>query len=133
MIELAAEEVVKQIIIKIHNKLVKRGQGKGGAERGFYWILLSFEGEAVAVEGNKWRHWKEGQTLRCGAHQGQSGWSKTTGAKDFYQIPFINHYETSKLDTWLWLTEVDLAKARLWLNKVDLTKAMVEQSRFDQS
>ncbi|CAH7678492.1 hypothetical protein BY996DRAFT_6603101 [Phakopsora pachyrhizi] len=27
-------------------------------------------------------HWKEGQKLGEGAHQGQSGWSKTTGAMD---------------------------------------------------
>ncbi|CAH7690326.1 hypothetical protein PPACK8108_LOCUS25644 [Phakopsora pachyrhizi] len=52
------------------------------ADRGFCWILLGFEEEGVAVEGNGWRHWKEGQKLGGGAHQGQSGWSKTTGATD---------------------------------------------------
>ncbi|CAH7673116.1 hypothetical protein PPACK8108_LOCUS7978 [Phakopsora pachyrhizi] len=53
----------------------KRGQGKGGVE--------SAPGEeGVAVEGNEWCHWKEGQKLGGGAHQGQSGWSKTTGAMD---------------------------------------------------
>ncbi|CAH7686824.1 hypothetical protein PPACK8108_LOCUS21524 [Phakopsora pachyrhizi] len=45
-----------------------RGQGKGG-EESFHWILLGFEEEGVA-----------GQNLGGGAHQGQSGWSKTTGA-----------------------------------------------------
>ncbi|CAH7682563.1 hypothetical protein PPACK8108_LOCUS15531 [Phakopsora pachyrhizi] len=44
--------------------------GKGGAERGFCWILQDFEEEGVA------------QKLGGGAHQGQSGWSKTTGAVD---------------------------------------------------
>ncbi|KAI8449781.1 hypothetical protein BY996DRAFT_8689591 [Phakopsora pachyrhizi] len=43
---------------------------------------LDFEEEGVAVEENGWRHWKEGQKLGGGAHQGQSGWSKTTGATD---------------------------------------------------
>ncbi|KAI8457642.1 hypothetical protein BY996DRAFT_6531208 [Phakopsora pachyrhizi] len=56
-------------------RIGKRGQGKGGAE--------SAPGEeGVAVEKIGWRHWKEGQTLGGGAHQGQSGWSKTTGAMD---------------------------------------------------
>ncbi|CAH7675980.1 hypothetical protein PPACK8108_LOCUS11073 [Phakopsora pachyrhizi] len=36
----------------------------------------------VAVEGNRWHHWKEEQMLGGGAHQGQSVWSKTTGATD---------------------------------------------------
>ncbi|CAH7673683.1 hypothetical protein PPACK8108_LOCUS8568 [Phakopsora pachyrhizi] len=45
---------------------------EGGAESILCWILLGFE----------WRHWKEGQTLGGGAHQGQSAWSKTTGATD---------------------------------------------------
>ncbi|KAI8453590.1 hypothetical protein BY996DRAFT_6457684 [Phakopsora pachyrhizi] len=48
--------------------------GKGGAERGFYWILQDFEEEGVA-----------GQKLGGGAHQGQSGWSKATGATDFFK------------------------------------------------
>ncbi|KAI8448104.1 hypothetical protein BY996DRAFT_6483168 [Phakopsora pachyrhizi] len=56
--------------------------GKGGAERGFCWILQDFEEEGLAVEENGWCHWKEGQKLGGGAHQGQSGWSKTTGATD---------------------------------------------------
>ncbi|CAH7673296.1 hypothetical protein PPACK8108_LOCUS8184 [Phakopsora pachyrhizi] len=43
-------------------------------------FLLDFAG--FEVEGNGWGHWKEGQKLGGGAHQGQSGWSKTTGAKD---------------------------------------------------
>ncbi|KAI8444797.1 hypothetical protein BY996DRAFT_6550321 [Phakopsora pachyrhizi] len=54
----------------------KKRVGKGGAERGFCWILQGFEEEGVAVEENGWRHWKEGQ------HLGQSDWSKTTGAMD---------------------------------------------------
>ncbi|CAH7681551.1 hypothetical protein PPACK8108_LOCUS14172 [Phakopsora pachyrhizi] len=62
----------------------KRGQGKGGAES-FCWILQGFEEEEVAVEENGWRHWKEGQKLGGGGHQGQSGWSKTTGATDFFK------------------------------------------------
>ncbi|KAI8456333.1 hypothetical protein BY996DRAFT_6599802 [Phakopsora pachyrhizi] len=64
-------------------RIGKRGQGKGGAERGFCWVLLGFEEEGVEVEGNGWCHLKEGQKLGGGAHQGQSGWSKTTGAMDF--------------------------------------------------
>ncbi|KAI8458666.1 hypothetical protein BY996DRAFT_6502866 [Phakopsora pachyrhizi] len=60
----------------------KGGQGKGGAERGFCWILQDFEEEGVAVEENGWRHWKVGQNLGGAAHQGQSGWSKATGATD---------------------------------------------------
>ncbi|KAI8449686.1 hypothetical protein BY996DRAFT_6577029 [Phakopsora pachyrhizi] len=60
----------------------KGGQGKGGAERGFCWISQDFEEEGVAVEENGWRHLKEEQKLGGGAHQGQSGWSKTTGAMD---------------------------------------------------
>ncbi|CAH7672198.1 hypothetical protein PPACK8108_LOCUS7007 [Phakopsora pachyrhizi] len=35
-----------------------------------------------AVEGNRWRHWREEQKLGGGAHQGQSNWSKTTEAMD---------------------------------------------------
>ncbi|KAI8450493.1 hypothetical protein BY996DRAFT_8396379 [Phakopsora pachyrhizi] len=57
-------------------------QGKGGAERGFCWTLQDFEEEGVAGEKNGWRHWKGEQKLGGGAHQGQSGWSKTTGATD---------------------------------------------------
>ncbi|CAH7676770.1 hypothetical protein PPACK8108_LOCUS11866 [Phakopsora pachyrhizi] len=67
----------------------KGRQGKGGAEsapgmlkEGFCWILLGFEEEGVAVEGNRWCHQKEGQKLGRGVHQGQSGWSKTAGATD---------------------------------------------------
>ncbi|KAI8457002.1 hypothetical protein BY996DRAFT_8393163 [Phakopsora pachyrhizi] len=56
--------------------------GKGGAERGFCWISQDFEEEGVAVKENGWRHWKEEQKLGGDAHQGQSGWSKTTGATD---------------------------------------------------
>ncbi|CAH7684292.1 hypothetical protein PPACK8108_LOCUS18391 [Phakopsora pachyrhizi] len=50
-------------------ELVKEGKGKGGAERGFCWTLQGFEEEGE-------------QKLGGGAHQGQSGWSKTTGATD---------------------------------------------------
>ncbi|KAI8457154.1 hypothetical protein BY996DRAFT_6508724 [Phakopsora pachyrhizi] len=53
------------------NLFGKGGQEKGGAERGFYWILQDFEEEGVAE-----------QKLGGGAHQGQSGWSETTGATD---------------------------------------------------
>ncbi|KAI8450430.1 hypothetical protein BY996DRAFT_6502227 [Phakopsora pachyrhizi] len=60
----------------------KGGQGKGGAERGFVGFFLDFEEEGVAGEENRWRHWKEGQKLGGGAHQGRIGWSKTTGATD---------------------------------------------------
>ncbi|CAH7687673.1 hypothetical protein PPACK8108_LOCUS22491 [Phakopsora pachyrhizi] len=60
-------------------------KGKGGAERGFCWSLQDFEEEGVAGEENEWRHWKEGQKLGGGAHQGQRGWSKTTGATDFFK------------------------------------------------
>ncbi|KAI8449393.1 hypothetical protein BY996DRAFT_6605057 [Phakopsora pachyrhizi] len=55
--------------------LVKEGREEGGAK--------SAPGlEGVAVEGNEWRHWKEGQTLGGGSHQSQSGWSIITGATD---------------------------------------------------
>ncbi|KAI8446032.1 hypothetical protein BY996DRAFT_8399850 [Phakopsora pachyrhizi] len=53
-----------------------------GVVRRFCWILQDFEEEGVAVEENGWRHWKEEQKLGGGAHQSQSGWSKTTGATD---------------------------------------------------
>ncbi|KAI8452018.1 hypothetical protein BY996DRAFT_6437486 [Phakopsora pachyrhizi] len=39
--------------------------------RDFCWILLGFEAEGVAE-----------QKLGGGAHQGQSSWNKTTGARD---------------------------------------------------
>ncbi|CAH7665734.1 hypothetical protein PPACK8108_LOCUS16 [Phakopsora pachyrhizi] len=45
-------------------------------------VLREVWDEGVAVKGNEWHHCKEGQKLGGGAHQGQSGWSKTTGAKD---------------------------------------------------
>ncbi|KAI8447329.1 hypothetical protein BY996DRAFT_6455852 [Phakopsora pachyrhizi] len=51
-------------------RIGKRGQGKGGAEGGFCWVLLGFKEEGVA------------QKLGGGAHQGQSDWIKTTGATD---------------------------------------------------
>ncbi|CAH7688497.1 hypothetical protein BY996DRAFT_6539672 [Phakopsora pachyrhizi] len=70
-------------------KFGKRRQGKEGAvsapgvlNRGFCWILLGFEEERVALKGNGWRHLKEERKLGGGAHQGQSDWSKTTGAMD---------------------------------------------------
>ncbi|KAI8447375.1 hypothetical protein BY996DRAFT_6513124 [Phakopsora pachyrhizi] len=69
--------------------LVKKGREKKGRrvlqwcrKEVFWWILQGFEEEGVVEEGNGWRHWKEGQKLGGGAHQGQSGWSKTTGARD---------------------------------------------------
>ncbi|KAI8442891.1 hypothetical protein BY996DRAFT_8538131 [Phakopsora pachyrhizi] len=70
----------------------KGGIGKGGAGSapevlrvGFWWILQDFEEEGVTVEGNGWHHWKEGKKLGGGAHQGRSGWSKTTGVTDFFK------------------------------------------------
>ncbi|CAH7687494.1 hypothetical protein PPACK8108_LOCUS22284 [Phakopsora pachyrhizi] len=62
--------------------IIRAGGGCGGRFGRFCWILLGFEEEGVAVEGNGWRHWKEEKTLGGGAHQGQSDWSKITGAKD---------------------------------------------------
>ncbi|KAI8460818.1 hypothetical protein BY996DRAFT_6542023 [Phakopsora pachyrhizi] len=59
--------------------LVKEGREKEGG-REVCWILQGFEEEGVALEGNGWRHWNEEQG--GGAHQGQSGCSKTTGAMD---------------------------------------------------
>ncbi|CAH7689840.1 hypothetical protein PPACK8108_LOCUS24987 [Phakopsora pachyrhizi] len=59
-----------------------RRSPKEGAEGGFCWILLGFEEEGVAVEGNGWCHWKEDKKLGGGAHQGQSDWRKTTGAME---------------------------------------------------
>ncbi|CAH7668306.1 hypothetical protein PPACK8108_LOCUS2792 [Phakopsora pachyrhizi] len=71
-----------ELIQKCGGRFGKGGQGKEGAERGFCWILQDFEEEGVAAEVNGWRHWKEGQNLGGSAHQGQSGWSKSTGAMD---------------------------------------------------
>ncbi|KAI8449820.1 hypothetical protein BY996DRAFT_6580520 [Phakopsora pachyrhizi] len=62
--------------------LLKEDSAPGVLKEGFYWILQDFEEEGVAVEENGWRHWKEEQKLGGGAHQGQSGRSKTTGATD---------------------------------------------------
>ncbi|CAH7687535.1 hypothetical protein PPACK8108_LOCUS22333 [Phakopsora pachyrhizi] len=73
-------------------RIGKGGQEKGGAERGFCWISQDFEEEGVAVEENGWPHWKEEQKLGGGAHQGQSGWSQTTGATDLYR--FFEQRET---------------------------------------
>ncbi|CAH7684982.1 hypothetical protein BY996DRAFT_6557083 [Phakopsora pachyrhizi] len=70
--------------------LVKEGREKRGAERGFCWILLGFEEEGVAVEGNRWSHWKEGQKLGGSAPQRQNGWSKTTGATDLQRVLEVN-------------------------------------------
>ncbi|KAI8448542.1 hypothetical protein BY996DRAFT_6539862 [Phakopsora pachyrhizi] len=56
--------------------------GEREVKGGFSWILLGFEDERVAVEGNGWLHWKEEKKLGGGAHQGQSDWSKTKGATD---------------------------------------------------
>ncbi|KAI8449286.1 hypothetical protein BY996DRAFT_6572325 [Phakopsora pachyrhizi] len=47
----------------------KRQQRNGGAER-------------VVVRRNGWHNWKEEENLGGGAHQGQNGWSKITGATD---------------------------------------------------
>ncbi|CAH7675004.1 hypothetical protein PPACK8108_LOCUS9965 [Phakopsora pachyrhizi] len=66
-------------------ELAKVGKEKGGVERGFLRDIAGFEEEGVAVVGNVWRHWKEGKKLGGGAHQGQSDWSKTTGATDFFK------------------------------------------------
>ncbi|KAI8445974.1 hypothetical protein BY996DRAFT_6534989 [Phakopsora pachyrhizi] len=67
-----------------HSKPLRCGGrfGKRRVGRGFWWIMQDFEEEGVAVKENRWGHWKEGQKLGGGAHQGQSGWSKTTGAMD---------------------------------------------------
>ncbi|KAI8447306.1 hypothetical protein BY996DRAFT_6477054 [Phakopsora pachyrhizi] len=61
----------------------KGRMGKGGAGSapevlrvGFWWILQDFEEEGVTVEGNRWHHWKKGQKLGGGAHQGQSAGAK---------------------------------------------------------
>ncbi|CAH7675494.1 hypothetical protein BY996DRAFT_6491709 [Phakopsora pachyrhizi] len=75
---------VKVIGAKLQ-ELWRNGKGrqeKGGAERGFVGFFQDFEEEGVAGEENGWRHWKEEQKLGGGAHQGQSGWSETTGATD---------------------------------------------------
>ncbi|KAI8448195.1 hypothetical protein BY996DRAFT_6543035 [Phakopsora pachyrhizi] len=62
--------------------MVKEDREEEGRRVGFWWSLQDFEEEGVTVEGNEWHHWKEGQKLGGCAHQGQSGWSKTTGATD---------------------------------------------------
>ncbi|KAI8447724.1 hypothetical protein BY996DRAFT_6482330 [Phakopsora pachyrhizi] len=62
-------EAVEFIVLLVHcfsssvtrrcgGRIGKRGQGKGGAERGFE--------EGVVVEVNRWRHWKEEQKLGGG-------------------------------------------------------------------
>ncbi|CAH7669070.1 hypothetical protein PPACK8108_LOCUS3641 [Phakopsora pachyrhizi] len=65
--------VVEDLVKRVGGKEVKGGLQERCKE--------VFE-EGVAVEGNRWCHWKEEQKLGGGAHQGQSGWSKTTGATD---------------------------------------------------
>ncbi|CAH7683655.1 hypothetical protein PPACK8108_LOCUS17293 [Phakopsora pachyrhizi] len=69
-----------------YKDIIRAGGGCGGRfgvfKRGFCWILLGFEEERVAVEGNGWRHWKEEKMLGGGTHQGQSDCSKTAGAMD---------------------------------------------------
>ncbi|CAH7667900.1 hypothetical protein PPACK8108_LOCUS2342 [Phakopsora pachyrhizi] len=45
-------------------------------------ILLNFEDEGVTMGRNGWCHWEEEEKLGGGAHQGQSGWSRITGATD---------------------------------------------------
>ncbi|KAI8450724.1 hypothetical protein BY996DRAFT_8688939 [Phakopsora pachyrhizi] len=60
--------------------------GKGGTES----APGDFEEEGVAVEENGWGHWKEGQKSGGGAHQGQSGWSKTTGATNLLRFFEVN-------------------------------------------
>ncbi|KAI8450352.1 hypothetical protein BY996DRAFT_6468600 [Phakopsora pachyrhizi] len=54
---------------------------KGGAESA-PGILLNFEDEGVTMGRNGWCHWEEEEKLGGGAHQGQSGWSRITGATD---------------------------------------------------
>ncbi|CAH7684164.1 hypothetical protein BY996DRAFT_6473426 [Phakopsora pachyrhizi] len=44
-----------------------------------------FVGFCCVLRRKEWPHWKEGQKLGGGAQQGQSGWSKTTGARDFFK------------------------------------------------
>ncbi|CAH7669387.1 hypothetical protein PPACK8108_LOCUS4003 [Phakopsora pachyrhizi] len=63
----------------------KGRMGKGVLGVGFWWILQDFEEEGVKMEGNGWHYWKEGKKLGGGAHQGRSGWSKTTGVTDFFK------------------------------------------------
>ncbi|CAH7669456.1 hypothetical protein PPACK8108_LOCUS4078 [Phakopsora pachyrhizi] len=72
--QVVAAVVVVGTLVKLLNVVENQCDvvGKGGAERGFCWILQDFEEEGVAVEENGWRHWKEEQ----------NGWSKTTGVMD---------------------------------------------------
>ncbi|CAH7676918.1 hypothetical protein PPACK8108_LOCUS12027 [Phakopsora pachyrhizi] len=44
--------------------------------------FAGFWDEVVIMGSNGWCHWKEEEKLGGGAHQGQDGWSKTTGARD---------------------------------------------------
>ncbi|CAH7673736.1 hypothetical protein PPACK8108_LOCUS8623, partial [Phakopsora pachyrhizi] len=62
--------------------------GKGGAES----APGGCKEEGVAVKENGWCHWKEGQKLGGGAHQGQSGWSKLQElrtCKGFLEVDWI--------------------------------------------
>ncbi|CAH7675743.1 hypothetical protein PPACK8108_LOCUS10785 [Phakopsora pachyrhizi] len=64
-------------ILSLKHKIESLGQERGAGSApevlrvGFWWILQDFEEEGVTVEGNRWHHWKKGQKLGGGAHQGQ--------------------------------------------------------------
>ncbi|CAH7689062.1 hypothetical protein PPACK8108_LOCUS24121 [Phakopsora pachyrhizi] len=74
------QTIIKVVYIVVED-LVKEYEGKEVKE-GLQMRCKEVFEEGVAVERNGWDHWKEEQKLGGGAHQGQSGWSKTTGATD---------------------------------------------------
>ncbi|KAI8452223.1 hypothetical protein BY996DRAFT_8395376 [Phakopsora pachyrhizi] len=59
--------------LKLFQKLMPSSSGGPG-------VVREESEEGVTVGRNGWHHWKEEQKLGGGAHQGQSGWSKITGA-----------------------------------------------------
>ncbi|KAI8449120.1 hypothetical protein BY996DRAFT_6536212 [Phakopsora pachyrhizi] len=108
----------------------KRGQGKGGAGR-FCWILQDFEEEGVTVEGNGWRHLKEGQKLGGGAHQGRSGWSGISGVKDFFkEAPDLEDVPTEDFDLGVVSTGIPLGgipiSSKEWTNHKGVVSDQVQ-------
>ncbi|KAI8447440.1 hypothetical protein BY996DRAFT_6501505 [Phakopsora pachyrhizi] len=91
--------------------LVKEYEGKE-VKGTFCWILLGFEEEGVAVEGNEWHHRKEEKKLGGCIHQGQSDWNKTTGATDLYSSLRSSHLAISPcLPSLIWSKEKSKERA----------------------
>ncbi|KAI8449235.1 hypothetical protein BY996DRAFT_6461532 [Phakopsora pachyrhizi] len=73
LLEHSLHDFLKNSSTSSFNSLTKTIKTQGGSKGGDV---------GMAVKVNGWHHWKEKQKLGGGAHQGQSGWSKTTGAMD---------------------------------------------------